>query len=331
MRPAAMYLLDRRAYDEIYGERERAEIAALAEVVGPPQTADSVAEVPDLLSRTEVLLSGWRMPRLDAAFLARAPRLTAVFYGAGSVRGFVTDAAWERGIRVTTAAAVNAIPVAEYTLAVVLFSLKHGWRLAAETRRERAFATRTGPPGAYGSTVGLISLGSVGRLVRERLRPFELRVLVHDPLVEPDEAAALGVELCALDELFERSDVVSCHTPLLDGTRGLVTGAHLASMRPGAAFVNTARGGVVREAELIGVLRGRPDLQAVLDVTEPEPPEPGSPLYALPNVVLTPHIAGSLGPERRRLGRAVVDELRNYVSGQPLRWEITRERAVTMA
>lgn len=331
MTTAAMYLLDRRAYEEIYGERERAEIAELAEVVGPPQTAESVREVPELLSRVEVLLSGWRLPRLDAAFLAGAPRLRAVFYGAGSIRGFVTDALWERGIRVSTAAAVNAIPVSEYTLAVILFSLKHGWRLAAETRRAHTFVSRTGPHGAFESTVGLISLGSVGRLVRERLRPFELRVLAHDPLVRPEEATELGVELGSLTDVFERSDVVSCHAPLLESTRGMITGAHVASMRHGAAFVNTARGGVVREAELIEVLRARPDLQAVLDVTNPEPPEPGSPLYSLPNVVLTPHIAGSLGPERRRLGRAVVEELRNYVSGRPLRWEVTRERVVTMA
>jgi phosphoglycerate dehydrogenase-like enzyme len=123
---------------------------------------------------------------------------------------------------------------------------------------------------------------------------------------------------------------VSCHAPLVDDTRGLVTGAHLAAMKTGATFVNTARGAVVRESELVEVLAGRPDLEAVLDVTDPEPPAPGSPLYTLPNVVLTPHIAGSVGHERRRLGSAIVEELRNYVSGLPLRWEVTRERALAM-
>ncbi len=325
-----MFLLRPDAYEEIYGEQERADIADLVELVGPPQTAESVADVPELLRETELLLSGWRLPQLDAGFLEGAPRLQAVFYAAGSVRGFVTDALWERGIRVTSAAAVNAIPVSEYVLAVILFSLKHGWRLAREARRSRSFPARTGLPGAFESTVGLISLGAVGRLVCERLRPFDLRLLAYDPFVTDGDAAAMGVELCSPQALFERSDVVSCHAPLLETTRGLVTGAHLAAMRPGATFVNTARGAVVREPELIEVLRRRPDLQAVLDVTEPEPPAAGSPLYTLPNVVLTPHIAGSLGRERRRLGRAVVDELRNYVSGLPLRWEVTRERAVAM-
>jgi phosphoglycerate dehydrogenase-like enzyme len=325
-----MFLLRRDAYEEIYGERERAEIAGLVELVGPPQTAESVGQVPALLCETELLLSGWRLPRLDAEFLAGAPRLKAVFYAAGSVRGFVTDAVWERGIRVTSAAAVNAIPVSEYTLAAILFSLKHGWRLAREARRSRALPPRNGLPGAFESTVGLISLGAVGRLVCDRLRPFDLRLLAYDPFVTAADAAEMGVELCSLEELFARSDVVSCHAPLVDDTRGLVTGAHLAAMKPGATFVNTARGAVVREPELVEVLARRPDLEAVLDVTDPEPPAPGSPLYTLPNVVLTPHIAGSVGHERRRLGSAIVEELRNYVSGLPLRWEVTRERALAM-
>jgi phosphoglycerate dehydrogenase-like enzyme len=325
-----MFLLRRDAYEEIYGERERADIAGLVDLVGPPQTAESVSGVPELLRETELLLSGWRLPRLDSTFLAGAPRLRAVFYAAGSVRGFVTDALWERGIRVTSAAAVNAIPVSEYTLAVILFSLKHGWRLAREARRTGALPARNGLPGAFESTVGLISLGAVGRLVCERLRPFDLRLLAYDPNVTAREAAVLDVELCSLEQLFERSDVVSCHTPLVDTTRGMITGAHLDAMKPGATFVNTARGAVVRESELVEVLTRRPDLEAVLDVTDPEPPAAASPLYALPNVVLTPHIAGSLGHERRRLGAAIVEELRNYLSGRPLRWEVTRERSLAM-
>lgn len=329
-RPTAMFLLRQDAYEEIYGPQERAEIAALVEVVGLPQTAESVARVPELLARTQMLLSGWGLPRLDATFLAGAPRLEAVFYGAGTVREFVTDALWERGVRVTSAGSVNAVPVSEYTLAVVLFSLKHGWRFARETRQLQGFPARAGPPGAYGSIVGLISLGAVGRLVGQRLQTFDLRVIAHDPYVSPQDATAMGVHMCSLREVFERSDVVSCHTPALDSTRGMITADHLASMKRGATFVNTARGAVVREPDLIDVLSSRPDLQAVLDVTDPEPPAAGSPLYLLPNVVLTPHIAGSIGRERRRLGRAVVEDLRNYLSGRPLSGEVTRERANTV-
>ncbi len=111
----------------------------------------------------------------------------------------------------------------------------------------------------------------------------------------------------------------------------MIAGHHFAAMRPGASFINTARGAVVREQEMIDVLSARPDLLAVLDVTYPEPPVPGSPLYSLPNVILTPHIAGAMGLECRRMGQAMVEELRRLLAGQPLQWSISRERAALLA
>lgn len=106
---------------------------------------------------------------------------------------------------------------------------------------------------------------------------------------------------------------------------------HFAAMKPGATFLNTARGAIVREAELIEVLRARPDLLAVLDVTYPEPPVPGSPFYTLPNVILTPHIAGSLDQECQRMGQIVVDELKRFLAGEPLQWAISQQQAAVMA
>jgi phosphoglycerate dehydrogenase-like enzyme len=171
----------------------------------------------------------------------------------------------------------------------------------------------------------------VGRLVRERLRPFDLRVVAYDPYVTSEEARVLDVDLVSLEDLFAASEVVSLHAPWLPETEGMILGSHLASMKQNATLINTSRGAVVREAEMVEVLGERPDLWAVLDVTHPEPPESGSRLYDLPNVVLTPHIAGSQGNECRRMGRLVVDELRRYVAGEPLQHEITRERAALMA
>jgi phosphoglycerate dehydrogenase-like enzyme len=111
----------------------------------------------------------------------------------------------------------------------------------------------------------------------------------------------------------------------------MITGKLLSSMKPGATFINTARGTIVREQEMIEVLRQRPDLTAVLDVCDPEPPAPDCPLLKLPNVVITPHIAGSMGPEIKRLGRYMVEELRRYIAGDPLKWQITRELASRIA
>ena len=329
--PKALYLLDDEPFEKIYGEEERAAVAELADVYAPPQTADSVAKNPRVLAEVEVILSGWGAPAMDRAFLATAPNLQVVLYGAGSIRRVATPALWERGVRITSAYAANAIPVSEYALAAILFSLKRGWHFAFSAQRKKALPRQGQVPGAYGSTVGLVSLGMVGRLVRERLRPFDLRVVAYDPFVTPEEAHVLGVDLMSLEDLFASSDVVSLHVPLLPETEGMILGSYLASMKRNATLINTSRGAVVREAEMVEVLGERPDLWAVLDVTHPEPPEPDSRLYDLPNVVLTPHIAGSLGNECRRMGRLVVDELRRYVTGEPLKHEITRERAPLMA
>ncbi|MGC9348860.1 MAG: hydroxyacid dehydrogenase [Anaerolineae bacterium] len=327
----ALYLLNTDAYHKIYGAPERAEIAQLVDVYAPQQTVETIETQPEILAKADVLFSGWGMARLDEQFLAAAPRLKAVFYGAGSIRYFATDAAWDRGIVITSAYAANAVPVSEYTLSQILFALKRGWHYALTIKREKSWVERTPVPGAYDTTVGIISLGMIGRLVAERLRPFDLHVIAYDPYVNAEDAAALGVELVSLDEVFRRADVVSLHTPKLPETLGMVTGAHLSAMKDKATFINTARGPIVREDEMIEVLKQRPDLYAILDVTDPEPPVAGSPLYTLPNVVLTPHIAGSMDAECRRMGHYMIEELERFLAGEPLKWRITRERAKLLA
>lgn len=326
-----IFILRSDAYDEIYGLEERAVIDELIDVLAPPQTAREVLTHPEILREVEVILSGWGAPLIDEAFLEHTPCLRVIFYGAGSIRGFVTDALWERDILITSAQDINAIPTAEYTLATILFSLKHGWKLAAQTRTEQRFPERDNVPGIYGACVGIISLGMVGRRVRELLRPFNLHIIVYDPYISLEEAAALDVTLCSLETLFREAQVVTVHAPLLPETTGMILGTHLSSMRPGATFINTARGGLIRQEEMIAVLEQRPDLYAMLDVTDPEPPEFGSPLYTLPNVTLTPHIAGSLGSERRRLGQVMVEELRRFIAGETLQHKLTREQIQLMA
>ena len=322
--PKALYVLDREAFDLVYGPDQQACIVEIAQVLGPAIEAREL-DRHAALGEVEVLLSGWGAPLLDEALLVKMPALRTVLYGAGAVGNFVTDAVRERGIVVSSANDANAVPVAEYTLAVVLFSLKHGWRFARE-RTDPRDAARHEVPGAYGSTVGILGLGAIGRLVRERLAPFSLRVLAYDPYCSNEDAARLHLELVGLAELFSSSDVVSVHAPLHDGSHHLVSAELLDAMRAGATFVNTARGALVDHDELARVLEARPDLQAVLDVTDPEPLAAGHLLHRLDNVVVTPHIAGSMGPECRRMGDLVVEELRHYAAGEPLEHAVDLSR-----
>ena len=326
-----LFLLDAAAMDLIYGPAEREDISRLVRVYSPPQTRQSIAANPAVLAEAEVIFSGWGMAVMDEAFLAAAPRLEAVFYGAGSIQYCVTDAFWRRKIAITSAYAANAVPVAEYTLSQILFGLKCGWHFALSARGQGRLAARKPVPGAYGSTVGLVSLGMVGRAVAGLLRHFDVKVLAYDPFVPAEQGRALGVEMVGLAELFSRSDVVSLHTPWRKETEGLITGELIASMKPGATLINTARGAIIRENEMTDVLGKRSDLYAVLDVTHPEPPLPGSPLYTLPNVILTPHIAGSMDNECRRMGRYMVEELQRYLAGERLTWGISKEQAARLA
>jgi len=320
-----LYILDTDALDLVYGPTERAEIAALMNIYAPPQTAASVLENTAVLRQADVILGGWGGPLMDERFLAHAPKLKAVFYGGGALSGVLTPAVWERGIVVTSAIVANAIPVAEFTLATILLSLKHIWRLTRETRAQRTYVDRNTAPGCYGSTVGLISMGVIARTLLKLLAPYDLKVIVYDPFLTDAQTRELGVEKVSLADLFGRSDVVSLHTPYLSETEGMIGGEHLSLMKHGATFINTARGEVVREDELIETARRRPDLQFVLDVTDPEPPEADSPLYELQNVMLTPHMAGSVGNECRRMGRYMVEELKRFLAGQPLNWAVTPE------
>ena len=173
----------------------------------------------------------------------------------------------------------------------------------------------------------------IGRLVAERLKTHDLEVLAYDPFVNQEKANALclGVRMVSLEELFATCEVVSLHAPNLPETRGMISTTLLASMKFGATFVNTARGAIVDEVGLVETLQSRPDLCAVLDVTYPEPPVEGSPLYTMPNVVLTPHIAGSLGDECYRMGQFAIEECRRFLAGRELLWSVSQKMAEVLA
>jgi len=265
------------------------------------------ADVPDV----DLLVTGWGCPPITAEVLARLPGLKAIVHTAGSVKGFVTDACWERGIAVSSAAQANALPVAEYTLAMILLSGKRVLERARsyrETKRMSVYEV-PGSVGNFGAVVGVLSASLIGRRVIELLAPYDFEVLVHDPFVtEVDGAESVG-----LAELFERSDVVSVHTPLLPETVGLVSAELLGLLRDDAVLINTARGAVVDQDALVTEI-GR--IRAVLDVTDPEVLPADHPLWHSDNVLITPHLAGSQGNEWGRLGRHAADEVRRWAAGE---------------
>ncbi|MGW6913364.1 hydroxyacid dehydrogenase [Kitasatospora sp. NPDC054939] len=305
-----------------------ARLTALADL-DPAVVLDdfTTPEAAAALGTAEVLVTGWGCPPLDEAALAAAPRLRAVVHAAGSVKHHVTDACWRRGIQVTSAAWANALPVAEYTVAAVLLANKQLLRIREDYRARRAphdWQLAYAGAGNYRRTVGIVGASRIGRRVLDLLRPHDLDLLLHDPYTEPAEAARLGARAVDLDELCAASDVVSVHAPELPDTRHLIDGRRLALMRDGSTLINTSRGSLVDQDALVRELAsGR--LDAVLDVTVPEVLPADSPLYDLPNVLLTPHVAGSLGRELHRMAAAAADELARWTAGLPFAHPVRAE------
>jgi phosphoglycerate dehydrogenase-like enzyme len=323
-RPHILLLGGTSSIAAAYPKEVLAVLAPHADVLSPRLTAESWRDHRATLAQADYILSTWGVPCFDQEFLECASRLKGVFYAAGSVKSFATPVFYARGIVLSTAVQANAIPVAEFAVSAIILSLKGFWRHARQIHRTREWKSYP-VPGAYRSSVGLLSLGAVGRLTAEKLTGYELDVLAYDPFVAPEAAAALGVRLVSLEELFAQADVVSLHPPWLPETENLVGASLLRSMKPGATLLNTARGAVIDERALCEMLRERPDLTAILDVTHPEPPPSDSPLFRLENIFLTPHIAGSVGGEVARMGQWMVEELLRQIHGEPLRYAVTEE------
>lgn len=333
-RPAVALAMVPLLTADLWGPGQRERLASLADVIDHEPLVrldDARAEV--ALQRAEVLLTGWGCPPIDEAVLGRAPRLQAVVHAAGTVKNHVTPACFARGLRVTSAAAANALPVAEYTLAAVLLAGKRLLRLRDRYREARGFrlwAREEEGLGNFGKTVGIVGASMIGRRVLELLRPFDFVRLLFDPYVDAEAARALGAEKVDLETLLRRSEIVSLHVPALPGTRGMIGARELGWLRDRATLINTARGSVVDgaalEAELVS---GRID--AILDVTEPEVLPASSPLFELPNVFLTPHVAGALGRESRRLADLALDELERFARGDAFRYEIRAEDLARIA
>lgn len=275
-----------------------------------------VGPEPEALADAEAVLAGasiWDGPRMDQGPKVKIISRTGIGYDTVDL-----DAATERGIVVCNAPESPTISTAEHAMSLMLHSTKS---LAANQRRLRQhdgdyYAANEGIELA-GRTLGVIGYGRIGRRVVKAARGLEMETIACDPYIE---AASLSpeqaVELVTLDELFARADVVSVHCPLTEETRGLMNAEAFAAMRPGVAFVNTARGGIVDQDALVDALDRGHVAFAGLDVTVPEPFPMEHPLQGRENVIITPHIASATDRGRRRMYSHAIDNVMTCLSGE---------------
>ena len=286
-----------------YGKNDPRLKSELEEQVGevvynPTGKPLSSAEVARLLPGIDGYIAG--LDTIDRAALQAADRLKVIArYGVG-VDGVDLMTAKEMNIVVTNTPGANSVSVAELTLALILAMARQIPQGVAATRQGQ-FPRLTGLA-LEGKTVGILGLGSIGKQLARRLSSFDCRILAFDPYPDGEFAARHKVELASQDRVLAEADFLSLQLPLLPETRGLVNQDFLAMMKPGAFLVNTARGELIDEDALLQALRSGHLRGAALDVFAQEPPDPGHPLLALPQVIATPHLGSQTDGATNTMG-----------------------------
>lgn len=333
----ACFMTDRK--DDVIGyifgggrrERFEAELDMMKGVYSSQDLANHRAE----FAQVEVILSSWGMPELTAEQLETYfPKLKLVLYGAASVQYFARPYL-QRGVKITTAAASMAEYVAQFTYVQILQANK-GYYHAMSMYRAGSydagnqFATRR-CPGTFGTKIGIIGAGAIGSRVIRLLRQLHCEILVFDLFLPPERTQEMGVTLVSLETLFSQCQTISNHLANNAQTMGILNYDLFKLMKPDAAFINTGRGAQVVEADLARALREEPLRCALLDVTFPEPCPREHIFWRLPNVFMTPHIAGIGAQEVWNFADLLLDELHRYQAGVPLQHEVRLEMLKTLA
>lgn len=331
MRKAALFHEYTPLDGDVFGKGRRERIGELTELYPEVITRGNFAEHATALRDVEVIFATWGLFPFSNEHFEKMPKLRAVFYAAGNVKAFAQPLL-DHDVVLVSAWAMNATATAQLVLGQILLTCRgyyrgmRRYRELHDTAQARAFWRA----GAEGETTGLIGMGWVGQRLNGYLQQFGFRVIASDPFLSDARAQQLGVTRVSLEDLFSQSYIVSNHIPDLPTTRGVLGRALFEKMRDGATFINSGRGAQVVEADLIAVLQARPDLTALLDVTHPEPLPKDSPLWSLPNVVVSPHMGGTIGDEVVRLADCAIEEFIAWDQGHPLRYQVTQEIFATM-
>lgn len=325
-----VFLLDKNNFERIYSKEVINKISDKIEIIGRFESVDEIPEGSDI----NIVFSGWGGVPINKKAIDKMPNLKLVLYGAGTIKKIQSEEMRDKGIRISSASQANAIPVAQYTTSLIQLLLKDFFRLSKISKniRNNKLDVYNLNKGFYNRNIGIISYSNIGKRVIENIQKLSNNnIFVYDPYYSEEYLKEKGLIKSTLQDIFSNCDVVSLHSPLIKETEYMIGYEHFSSMKENASFINTARGKIIKTDELIRAFTERKDLMAILDVTDPEPLEDNSPLYDMDNIILSPHIAGSLGNETYLMGESMYDELIRFLNGEELEYEITKEKFKRMA
>ena len=297
--------------------RARFDVAYLPDLWKNPQAL--AAEVKD----TRVLIVR-TFTRVTKAILHAGTRLQLVGRAGVGLDNIDVDAAEQAGIVVAYTPSQNAISVAEMAIGLMVALTRHICVANEDTHRRGWNRTRYFGPELYGKTLGIIGAGRTGFLTGKRALAFGMEVLANDPYLSQDNIylSELRAKLVSLDDLLAEADIVSCHVPLTEETKGLMNRCRFEQMKPTAYLINTSRGPVIDEAALVEALNSEQIAGAALDVRSTEPPA-ASELDGMPNVILIPHIASFTHEAQERVTNAICDDVVRFLEGKPVQQPAT--------
>lgn len=324
-------IFKKSAIPSLFTQKALKQLAQMGELVIHDSDDLSDESVKATIAGADIAITSWGNTTLNADILDAAPNLKLVLHAAGTVKPIVSDAMWERGIRVDASTKPLGMGVAETALGFAISASKNFYQVNEDIHNGGWGQHRLNCRELYEITVGVISGGFVGRHFIKLLTNFGVDILLYDPYITEEQAAAMGAKKAELKELLNQSDIVSIHAPSIPATRHMFNEETLKWMKQDAILINTSRGSVIDEKALFEHMAAGNLKYACLDVFDPEPLKVDNPLRTLKNVIMTPHLAGLATNGLLRIGAHAVEEVQRFISGEPLACEVTEDMLATMA
>ncbi len=283
------------------------------------------------LAGATIAITSWGNEPFDEDILSVCPGLKMIVHAAGSVKPIVSDAVWEKHIRVCSSANILSTGVSETALGFTIAASKNfffhnenihtgGWAEGKQNIKE-----------LYDLTIGVVSGGWAGRHYIELMRAFDVDIVLYDPFIDDKKAAEMGVKKVSIEELCRISDIISIHAPSIPETFHMFNKDTLALMKKDAVLINTSRGSLIDENALYEHMKAGNLKYACLDVFDPEPPAADNPLRSLKNCIMTPHLAGQANNGLKKIGQHVCEEIERVLADKQTVCEVTKEMIAKMA